>query len=268
MKKNILLTVLFTVFSNINIFAQSATIEQVWVDHNVVENGQAGMKIHAKVTTHNCKGRTFSMGVIHYFEFTDGRKLIGYYPEYRVMLPDGTPQVTTETRFDVTPAWDHTVYHDCWRFIPYYALSLSEGSYKLCFYTFVFDYTSGRYIQEAPITTYFDFGSGPTPPRNNQVFDFTKNNPGVAPIGGGNNINFNNDNNNTSNTNHHKREPHPRKCESCFNVGTGLCRVCAGKGKHQLTINSSPDDDCFSCGGTGRCRFCKGTGLSGVVDYY
>lgn len=263
MNKSSLLSFLFFMFSYVSVCAQSATIEQVWVDHNVTENGQKGMRIHTKVNVHNYRTRTFCMAVIHYFEYASGGPLLGDTPNYCIPMNDGRSQVVAEYRFTATPGWDHTLYNDIWRFIPYDALH-SYGSQKLCFHTFVHDYTSGRFIQEEKKVSYFDYFGG-TPPNNNQVFDFNNNSPGVF-LGGGGNYYDNNNNTKKSNT-HQGKTRHPKNCHNCSFVGNGKCARCGGSGKVQLTLSNPVKTTCSSCNGSGLCRTCHGTGKFGY-DYY
>ena len=70
----------------------------------------------------------------------------------------------------------------------------------------------------------------------------------------------------TSSSSSYQKTKHPRKCTSCFIVGSGKCHNCSGRGTYYI-MSSDKHVTCPSCNGTGKCRVCNGTGTSGY-DYY
>jgi hypothetical protein len=100
-----------------------AEFGRVWVDYNVTEKGQKGMKIHVKFTLRKMKEVDSYLAV--YFEKEGGEKLLTNNKEYR--SKDGQVAVFKSLK----PAYDDTVYDDAELFIPYEEFNLDSGKYKL-----------------------------------------------------------------------------------------------------------------------------------------
>ena len=99
-----------------------ATFDKVWVDYNVTEDGERGMRIHVKFNVSNMQG--VNGYVLIYFEETDGTKLTTSSSVYG---KDGNVAVKKL----ITPGFDETVYKDLDIFMPYSALNLTKGKYEL-----------------------------------------------------------------------------------------------------------------------------------------
>ncbi|HEX6605773.1 MAG TPA: hypothetical protein VF276_02550, partial [Chloroflexia bacterium] len=107
-----------------------AVIESVWVDHNVSENNQTGMRIHVKFTINNLKDSTGQVSA--YFYMASGEKVQaknGYYT-----TPDG--QVAVGSNF--VPSYDNALFNDFSFFLPYDALQFGSGSYDLKFHVSIY----------------------------------------------------------------------------------------------------------------------------------
>ena len=104
----------------------SGTFESATVEHNVVQNGVKGMKIHATFTTFGEKGR--ACRIVAYFMFDNGTRLVGRTPQY--LAADG--QVAVWSTY--TPEFDHVIFKDYVLFMPYGDLNMRPGSYKLKFH--------------------------------------------------------------------------------------------------------------------------------------
>jgi hypothetical protein len=108
--------------------ASSAKIEKVWVEHNVYQNGQKGMKIHVKFSADNMLGRQGSVAAWFYYE--NGNKLILTAHNGVYTTPD--KQVAVADRF--TPGYVNTVYNDFVLFLPNNAIpNLGKGTHSLKF---------------------------------------------------------------------------------------------------------------------------------------
>lgn len=101
----------------------SATFGKVWVDYNVKEGGENGMRIHVKFDVHNMQGVDSYMMV--YFQEEDGTNLTTSNSTYR--SSDGR----VATKMLLTPGYKDTTYKDLTVFMPYSELNLSKGKYNL-----------------------------------------------------------------------------------------------------------------------------------------
>ncbi len=101
----------------------SADFDKLWVDYNVTEEGQVGMRIHVKFVVHNMKNVNSAVAI--YFQKEDGTKLLTNNEEYAAK--DGGVAVYKALK----PSFDETVYEDLPLFIPYNEFNLSRGKYVL-----------------------------------------------------------------------------------------------------------------------------------------
>lgn len=101
-------------------FAQDgATIEKVWLDHGVVQNGVTGMKVHAKFEINGYKGKSCNM-----IAFINSPKGVGVNDlNGNYCTPDG--KVGTFT--DFCPGYDRTTYSGYTAFFPNTELHLLPG---------------------------------------------------------------------------------------------------------------------------------------------
>ena len=100
----------------------SAKIDQVWVDHNVYENGYKGMRIHVKFTNKHLKGQK----LIVYAYFYEGDNETKLYDEYDDHL---------YWNKSCTPSYEDSKYDDFKLFVPYSELNMPDGTDS----TFSFD---------------------------------------------------------------------------------------------------------------------------------
>lgn len=131
--------------ANANII--TGTIDNIWVEHNVVQYvglfPQKGMRIHVKFTVQNMLNKTGNIAA--YFNFQDGTKLMDYNMSYRTS--DG--QVTVQGSF--TPNYTNCVYNDYQLFMPYPELHCGSGTNYLHFNIEICERTTGswRMIQSS-----------------------------------------------------------------------------------------------------------------------
>lgn len=100
----------------------NADFERIWVEQNVVVNGESGMRIYANFNVYNMKG--VQSDIVYRFQ-RDGAFLNGSTPEYR------TQTGHLSTRRLLKPAYSATVYEELDAFIPYKEFSLSPGVHDL-----------------------------------------------------------------------------------------------------------------------------------------
>jgi len=98
---------------------------QIWVEHNVYEGDEKGMKIHTKFDVDHVKDVPCRAGV--YFHYSSGEKLKDCNNSYRA--EDGQVAVNK----DFTPPYEGTMYEDFEIFMPSSELHLGNGKYDLKF---------------------------------------------------------------------------------------------------------------------------------------
>ncbi len=108
-----------------DIKSPSAEFNIIWVEHNVFEGSQKGMRIHADLDIKYMKGMDCRM--VAWFEFGNGSDLKDYNSRYR------TSDGHVSTGIDFKPGYTHTNYANLSVFIPYEELHLSRGRHELRF---------------------------------------------------------------------------------------------------------------------------------------
>lgn len=100
-----------------------ATVEKVWVEYDITENGKRGMRIHVNFTVRGLKGIDSYLAI--YFEHEDGEKLTNTNASYS--SKDGQLAVYKSLK----PGYEPTVYEDAQLFLPYEEIRLGKGVFNL-----------------------------------------------------------------------------------------------------------------------------------------
>jgi hypothetical protein len=100
-----------------------ASLEKLWVDYDVMENGVKGMRIHVNFRVLNMKNIDAYLAI--YFEMKDGEKLLTNNKTYRSQ----SGQVTLYK--SLKPGYDESVYNDMQVFMPYDEFHLEKGRFDL-----------------------------------------------------------------------------------------------------------------------------------------
>jgi hypothetical protein len=100
-----------------------AKFGKTWVDYNVTEDGEKGMKIHVKFEVSGMQG--VDSYVMVYFQKSDGTDLKTGSSLY------GSKDGRVVAKRALKPGFDPTVYKDLDVFMPYDELSLTSGKYNL-----------------------------------------------------------------------------------------------------------------------------------------
>lgn len=104
----------------------TASIDSIWLEHQVTEGGKKGMMVHVKFQTHYMQGRE---GLVAAYVYnSDGRPLKDTNGRY-------TAGGYVASHNDIKPKYQHSTFHDRAIFIPYSELHLSsscEGLYVTC----------------------------------------------------------------------------------------------------------------------------------------
>ncbi|MCL2727600.1 MAG: hypothetical protein FWD56_04370 [Bacteroidales bacterium] len=111
----------------------TASIENIWQTHNVVNNDEQGMNIHVKFSFTGMLNKTGWCAAYFYNE--TGGVLIDKNQSYGTA--DG--QVSTGSQF--TPNIADGIYSDFVLFIPYSELHLPDGQHNIRFFVTIFDNT-------------------------------------------------------------------------------------------------------------------------------
>ena len=112
-----------TTNTNSNTKIGTGKFDKLWVDYDVTENGQKGMRIHVKFSVLNMKDQDVRLAI--YFEMKNGDKLLTNNSAYR----SKSGQVAIYRTLKVT--YDESNYSDVQLFMPYSELNLGKGNHDL-----------------------------------------------------------------------------------------------------------------------------------------
>ena len=102
-----------------------AVFDTLWVDFDVKENNEMGMKIHLKFVTYNMKD-THATIAIYFMYNTNEMKTI---KDKNQKFYSGSGDVAAY--MDISPGYDTAYYNDLVMFMPYAELDLTPGTYEL-----------------------------------------------------------------------------------------------------------------------------------------
>jgi len=101
----------------------TAQFDKMWVDYDVMEGNELGMRIHASFSVQNMKDIPGYVG--YAFETADGERL--FTENSAFASTDG--QLTIYK--DINPAFEDTAYNDLQIFMPYRELPVGSGTHNL-----------------------------------------------------------------------------------------------------------------------------------------
>ena len=230
----------------------TATVNKTWVEHNVVQNGMKGMRIHADFNVYNAKGKE---GYAYVF-ITDSE---GDFVKGKGSA-SCTKQGSVYVYQKLTPYYDNTIYNDLQLFFPLEHISMKPGEHN--YNCIVYISFNDEYIANGENLSFVGTGSNvnnyvPHAPTGGLLIDQTWVDPSLTgPI-------INSSGGSTGGTidNYQYRNPGIKtKCPICN--GTGRCDRCGGDGNRiiDLGIRGNRINECGSCRGSGRCHQCHGRG--------
>lgn len=102
-----------------------AVLDSAWVDYDVRQDGELGMRLHFKFSTYNLKDRAALVAV--YFFYNDAKS---------TNLKDRNGNFASASGnvaayYDIKPNYDEAIYDDVQIFMPYSELELAPGKYEL-----------------------------------------------------------------------------------------------------------------------------------------
>jgi len=134
----------------------SASFKDIWVDYDVKESNQLGMRIHVKFTAYGMKNLNSYLAI--YFMTEDGDYLKDKNDKYNSSSDD------VAVYRELTPAYDPADFNDLSVFMPYSELDLTDGSWDLKMDVKLI-YKAGGLIQELTKKA-FNYKQGDTVERN------------------------------------------------------------------------------------------------------
>lgn len=268
--------ILFTLVSLLMIVsltnAANVVFKQIWLEHNVQQNGQKGMKVHIAFSISGMQGQKCS--AIAYFDSPKGTGVKDTNGRY--CTTSGT--VCSSRTF--TPNYANTSFSDFGIFIPNSELHLLPG--KRTYYTRVFiQAPNGSFLGNSEFASFDGTGSS----SNNSYYSNQKsiNNAQQAPqntksqsshvvsrtreeIQMGFVITEVYSNGFTQRTTYYPCTScrGSRLCQSCR--GTRRCGICNGQGGI-ISAGMGNYYPCYSCNSTGFCSLCKGSGSCICTNY-
>jgi hypothetical protein len=126
----------------------SGRIEDIWVDYDVFQFEQKGMRIHVKFAVDGYKD--VSCQIVAYFYFASGEQLVDYNGEY------ATTGNNVAVYLPFTPVYESAAFSDFQLFMPYSELELADGQYALKFSVYIWDLSSDTTITSSP-DVFFDY---------------------------------------------------------------------------------------------------------------
>ncbi len=134
----------------------SASFKDIWIDYDITEAGQKGMRIHVKFTAYGMKNLDSYLAI--YFLDEDG-----------VALKDNNGKLsssldTVAVYKDLKPGYDPAEYADYTVFMPYSELDLPDGNWDLKMDVKLI-YKAGGAIQDLTVKA-FNYKQGDTSPRD------------------------------------------------------------------------------------------------------
>lgn len=140
------IAVLLSVSVNAQRTKPSANFDKLWVDYDVTEGGQKGMRIHLKFTVRGMKGLDSAIRI--YFQTGDGKNLTDKNNSF--VSSAGYVALYKNLKIDYDPGY----YEDLAVFMPYKELDLGGGEYDLKMDVDLIYRVSGELIQHL---TLYDF---------------------------------------------------------------------------------------------------------------
>lgn len=239
----------------LGVCAQKAVIHKTWIEHNVTQNGEKGMKIHVNFNITGMKGKQGE--VLVYFECPKGTGLKDTNDRYRTM----NGYVCASGTFK--PDYDNSVYSDFYVFMPIDEIHMKSGEHRYYCKVRIFDKTTRKFLNDHTYVTFTGTSQGGNASNQNA------NNQG-----GRGNVTKRWRENTTYGMFYDCEEysngvvsktlykqcfacKGTAHCGACY--GSGRCATCHGAGGI-VSAGYGNYYPCTMCGQTGMCNLCKGKG--------
>lgn len=100
-----------------------ASVKKIWIEYDVTENGQKGMRVHADFTVYGLKGIESYVAI--YIQHENGDDIYSDSQDYSSV--DGKLAIFKGLK----PGFEPTVYNDAKLFLPYSEIPLGNGKFDL-----------------------------------------------------------------------------------------------------------------------------------------
>lgn len=120
-----LLAGFFCVYANDPLPKPSASLQRMWVEYEVTEDNELGMRMHIDFTVYDLQNR--EVFIAAYFQHSDDKTDFLNDRNQRYHTNNGKVAVSRK----ITPSYNSSVYTDMQLFIPYLELDLDAGTYDL-----------------------------------------------------------------------------------------------------------------------------------------
>jgi len=138
----------------------SGNFEDAWIEHNVIENGRKGMRVHVRFIVRN--GNGVPSRLIAYFYYEEGKPLRSADSQYRTA--DG--MVSAHESF--TPRYDTATFDNFQLFVPYDALNMGPGKSRLKFNIELYDENQRKFFAKS-VFYHFVYTRGPSVAANTNL---------------------------------------------------------------------------------------------------
>lgn len=234
-----LLFMILGIVCGICCYAQrSATVNKVWLEHNVTKGGKKGMVVHTDFTVSGMKGEKVDCTAYFYDEYKNNLKTT--YSGYKTV----SDQACAWSYGNVT--YDNSHWEDFDNFMPYEAMNLAAGKHDYYCKVVIYD-TDNNILGRSEYYSFTGTGSNSKYSDLNNP-DFVDNSEDIRKL----------------EELIQELENQKRNCSYCHGTGKVpglLCIPCSGTGTVKVGYRTPQFFTCSMCGGKGRsetfCTECK-----------
>ncbi len=211
----------------------TASINSVWLEHNVTQNGKIGMNVHCDFHVAGMKGHQIECIAFFYDEDRErvGSSCVGYQTRNNKACTYDTSKAT----------YDDTRWSDFCNFIPVEALDFKEGTHTYYCKVYIRDEDSNTLVSSE---LYPFEATGVAKKQTPQVVNLPDGSWQERVVNADGTV---------SSVIH-------SKCYSC--KASGVCSACHGAGGRMVGMYRPYYTVCMLCEGGGKCKYCGGTGES------
>lgn len=110
--------------NNSNDAKPTGTLDKMWIDYNVTQNGEKGMLVHTKMNVSGLLDQNIQLALV--VEKADGTKIIA-----KKTSPNRSINGHLTFYKDLVPQYASTVFNDVQIFIPYSEITVPEGNHNM-----------------------------------------------------------------------------------------------------------------------------------------
>jgi len=126
---------------DIDTFKYKGNIQEIWIDHNIIQNRRKGMLIHTKFNAQKLRGVKCALNI--YFYDKQGNPLKDFNKSYH------TTNGNVSVHENFVPQYDDTTFNDFKLFMPVQELHMTKGKHKLMFIAKLYNYDDKKIFAES-----------------------------------------------------------------------------------------------------------------------